>query len=128
MLFADFTFGHALLTVLEVFIFVAWIMVLVTILGDVFRDHGLSGWAKAGWVFFLIFVPFVAALIYLVVRGDGMRERSLAQQQEAKSQFDAYVRQAAGSDLDELAKLAELRDKGAISPEEYERMKAKLIA
>ena len=128
MLLADFTFGHALLTVLEIFIFVAWIMVLVTILGDVFRDHGLSGWAKAGWVFFLIFVPFVAALIYLVVRGDGMRERSLAQQQEAKSQFDAYVRQAAGSDLDELAKLADLRDKGAISPEEYERMKAKLIA
>jgi hypothetical protein len=128
MLFADFTFGHALLTVLEIFIFVAWIMVLVTILGDVFRDHGLSGWAKAGWVFFLIFVPFVAALIYLVVRGDGMRERSLAQQQEAKAQFDAYVRQAAGSDLDELAKLADLRDKGAISPEEYERMKAKLIA
>jgi ABC-type multidrug transport system fused ATPase/permease subunit len=130
MLFADFTFGHALLTVLEIFIFVAWIMVLVTILGDLFRDHALSGWAKAAWVLFLIFVPFVAALIYLIARSDGMRERSLAQQQEAKSQFDAYVRQAAGStsDVDELAKLADLRDKGAISPEEYERMKAKLLA
>lgn len=129
MVVADFTFGHALLTVLSVFIFVAWIMVLITILADVFRDHELSGVKKAVWVLFLIFVPFVTALIYLIARGDGMRERAAAQQRQAQDAFDAYVRQAAGgSSADELSKLAELRDKGALSDGEFERAKAKLLA
>jgi ABC-type multidrug transport system fused ATPase/permease subunit len=127
MVLADFTFGQALLTVLEIFIFAAWLMVLFTIIGDLFRDHALSGWAKAGWVLFLIFVPFLAALIYLVARGEGMRERSLQQQQEAQRQFDAYVRQTAGGSADELAKLARLHDEKKISDQEYERAKAKIV-
>lgn len=127
MIVAEYTFGQGLLTVLAVFVFVAWIMVLFTILSDLFRDHGLSGWGKAAWILFLIFVPFLAALIYLIARGGGMRERSIAQQQEAKEQFDAYVRQTAGGGADELAKLSDLRDKGAITDEEFQRAKAKLL-
>jgi len=127
MIVAEYTFGQGLLTVLAVFVFVAWIMVLFTILGDLFRDHGLSGWGKAAWILFLIFVPFLAALIYLIARGGGMRERSIAQQQAAQEQFDTYVRQTAGGSADELAKLSDLRDKGAISDEEFQRAKAKLL-
>jgi membrane protein implicated in regulation of membrane protease activity len=130
MILADFTFGQALLTVLEIFVFAAWLMVLFTIIGDLFRDHALSGWGKAAWVLFLIFVPFLAALIYLVARGEGMRERALEQQQEAQKQMEAYVRHAAagGSAADELAKLARLHDDKKISDQEYERAKAKIVA
>jgi ABC-type multidrug transport system fused ATPase/permease subunit len=130
MLIADFTFGQALLTVLEVFLFAAWLMILFIIIGDLFRDHQLSGWAKAAWVVFLIFVPFLAALVYLIARGDGMRERSLQQQQEAQKQLDTYIRQTAGggSAADELEKLARLHDQKKISDDEYERAKAKIVA
>jgi hypothetical protein len=128
MIVAEYTFGQGLLTVLSVFLFVAWIMVLFTILSDLFRDHGLSGWSKALWVLFLIFVPFLAALIYLIARGEGMRERTIAQQQATKEQFDAYVRETAGGGADELAKLSDLRDKGAISDEEFQRAKDKLLS
>jgi hypothetical protein len=129
MVLAEFTFGQALLTVVEIFIFAAWLMVLFTILGDLFRDHELSGWGKAGWTLFLIFVPFLAALIYLIARGQGMRERSMQQQREAKRQLDAYVRETAGggSAADELAKLAKLHDEDKISDGEYERAKAKVV-
>ena len=104
MVLADFTFGQALLTVLEIFVFAAWLMILFTVISDLFRDHGMSGWGKAAWVVFLIFVPFLGTLIYLIARGSGMRERALAQQQEAQKQLDAYVRQTAGggSAADEL--------------------------
>jgi hypothetical protein len=133
MLIADITFGHVLLAVLEVFLFAAWLMILFVIIGDLFRDHQLSGWAKAAWTVFLIFVPFLAALIYLIARGDGMRERALHQQQEAQQQMDAYIRQTAaggaeGSAADQLTKLAKLHDDKKISDEEFERAKAKIIA
>jgi ABC-type multidrug transport system fused ATPase/permease subunit len=130
MLVADFTFGQALLTVLEIFLFAAWLMILFTIIGDLFRDHTLSGWAKAAWVVFLIFVPFLAALIYLIARGDGMRERALQQQQQVQQQLDTYVRQTAagGSAADELSKLATLHDSGKLSDEEFEKAKAKIVA
>ncbi len=127
LLVAEFSLGEALLTVLSVFLFMAWILVLVSILSDLFRDHEISGWAKAAWVFFLIFVPFLAALLYLIFRGDGMRDRALAQQKQAQEQMDEYVRQTAGSSADELAKLAKLRDDGVITAEEFERQKAKVL-
>jgi Short C-terminal domain/Phospholipase_D-nuclease N-terminal len=132
MILADFTFGQALLTVLEIFLFAAWLMVLFMIIADLMRDHGLSGWAKAAWILFLIFVPFLAALIYLIARGEGMRERSLAQQQETQKQLDAYIRQTAGSGgggtpADELTKLATLHDSGKLSDEEFERAKARIV-
>jgi len=126
---ADVTFGQVLLTVLEVFLFAAWLMILFTIIGDLFRDHQLSGWAKAAWVIFLIFVPFLGALIYLIARGDGMRERALQQQQQAQQELNTYIRQTAGSGsaADELTKLAKLHDDKKLSDEEYERAKAKIV-
>jgi ABC-type multidrug transport system fused ATPase/permease subunit len=125
-LIADYSFGEGLLTVLAVFVFVAWIMVLFTILSDLFRDHEMSGWGKAVWVVFLIFLPFLTALVYLIARGSGMRERAVKEQAEQRKHFDEYIRETAGtSKVDELANLAELHDKGKLSDAEYEQMKAK---
>ena len=133
MVLADVTFGQVLLAVLEVFLFAAWLMILFVIISDLFRDHQISGWGKAAWVIFLIFVPFLAALVYLIARGDGMRERALAQQQEAQKHLDTYIRQTAGtsgdggSAADELTKLARLHDEHKLSDEEFERAKAKIV-
>ena len=128
--FADINFGEALLVAFEVFFFVIWIWILITILTDLFRDHALSGWAKAAWVLFLVFIPFLTALIYLIARGAGMRERAIKAQAEAKQHFDTYVREQAhgGSPADELHKLNDLKEKGAISSEEFDKAKAKLLA
>jgi len=129
MVIADFTLGDALLTVLEIFLLVVWFWILIAILSDLFRDHELSGWWKAVWVFFLIFVPFLTALIYIIARGHGMRERSIREQAEARKHLETYVRETAGtSPADELHKLSELRDKGAISEAEYEKLKAKVVS
>ncbi len=127
---ADVNFGEFLLVVFEFFLLFAWIWLVVVILSDLFRDHQLSGVAKAVWVFFLVFVPFLGALLYLIVRGDGMRDRTIKAQTDAKKEFDSYVREqaSAGSPADELHKLAELKDKGAISAEEFDKAKAKLLA
>ena len=129
MVIADYTFGQGLLTVLAIFFFAAWLMILFTIFSDLFRDHEMSGWGKAAWVLFLIFLPFLAVLVYMIARGDGMRERALAQQQEAKKQLDDYVRETAGgaSPADELAKLARLHDDKKLSDQEYEQAKAKIV-
>jgi len=126
---AEFTLGHALLTVLSIFFFVIWIWILITILSDLFRDHELSGWWKAVWVLFLVFIPFLTALIYLIARGAGMRERTIQAQAEVKREFDSYVRQTAGgaSTADELSKLADLKAKGTISEDEFQAQKAKLL-
>jgi len=130
MVLADVTFGQVLLAVLEVFLFAAWLMILFVIIGDLFRDHGMSGWGKALWIIFLIFLPFLGALIYLIVRGQGMRERALAQQQQDQKDFDAYVKRAAGdgSAADELTKLSKLHDDGKLSDEEFEKAKSKIVA
>jgi hypothetical protein len=127
--FADVDFGEALWLAFEIFLFVIWIWILITILTDVFRDHEMSGWGKAAWVFFLVVLPPLAALIYLIARGGGMRERSIKAQAEARQHMDAYIRETAGSSsADELHKLNDLREKGALSQEEFERAKAKLLA
>jgi hypothetical protein len=128
--FADIDFGEAILVAFEVFFFVIWIWILITILTDLFRDHALSGWAKAAWVLFLVFIPFVTALIYLIARGSGMRERALKAQAEAREHMDTYIREQAhaGSPADELHKLQELKEKGALSDAEFDKAKAKLLA
>jgi hypothetical protein len=134
MVLAEVTFGQVLLVVLEVFLFAAWLMVLFTIITDLFRDHSISGWGKAAWIVFLIFVPFLAALLYLVFRGSGMQERALAQQRHAQEQLDTYIRQAAGSGssgdsaADQLTKLAKLHDDGKLSDQEFEQAKSKIVA
>ena len=127
---ADISLGELLLVAFEIFFFVIWIWILITILSDLFRDHELSGWAKAAWVLFLVFIPFLTALIYLIARGSGMRDRTIKAQAEAKKHFDEYVRDAGPQRLpaDELHKLNELKEKGALSAEEFDKAKAKLLA
>ena len=129
MLIADYSLGDALLTVLEIFLLFAWFWILITVIGDLFRDHQISGWGKAGWVLLLIVVPFLGTLIYLIARGEGMRERAVKEQADMKKHMDAYIRETAeSSPVDELHKLSELKDKGAISDAEFDRAKAKLLA
>jgi hypothetical protein len=125
---ADINLGDALLLALEIFFFVVWVWILITILTDLFRDHEMSGWAKAAWVLFLVFIPFITALVYLIARGEGMRDRAIKAQAEAKQHMDTYIReQAHSSPADELHKLNDLKEKGAISAEEFDRAKAKLL-
>ena len=127
---ADISFGEMLLIVAEIFFFVIWIWILVAIISDLFRDHELSGGWKALWIFFLIVVPFLSALVYLIARGNGMRDRTIKAQADAKEHFDTYVRERAhaASPADELHKLNELKEKGALSDAEFEQAKAKLLA
>jgi hypothetical protein len=129
LLLADISFGELLLVALEIFFFVIWIWILITILSDLFRDHELSGWAKAAWVLFLVVIPFLTSLVYLIARGSGMRDRTIKAQADAKKHFDEYVqKQAHSSPADELHKLNDLKEKGALSAEEFDKAKAKLLA
>ena len=117
-----------LLTVFEIFLFVVWVWILFTIITDLFRNHDMSGWLKALWIFLLIFIPYITALVYLIVYGNDMRERTLRAQAEAKHAADDYIRAAAQtSPADELHKLHELVEKGALTQAEYEQAKAKLL-
>ncbi len=126
---AAINFGELLLLVFEVFLFVVWIWILFTIIGDLFRNHDMSGWLKALWILLLVFIPYVTALVYLVVYGSDMRERQLRAQAEAKHDADAYFRAAAQtSTADELHKLHDLLDRGALSEAEYQRAKEKLLS
>lgn len=118
-------------TILWIFGFVIWIWLLIVIIGDLFRDHTQSGWAKAFWIIFILFLPLIGVLAYLIFRGGGMHERSVRQAQAMDEQARAYIRDAAGtkpSTADELQKLAQLRDQGVLSPQEYDAQKAKLLA
>jgi hypothetical protein len=108
----------------------AWIGLLFRIFGDLFGDHELSGWGKALWTVFLFVLPWLGAVIYLIARGRSMNERALARAQRSQEAFGQYVRETAGastSTADELSKLAELRDRGTISDEEFQHAKAKLL-
>jgi Phospholipase_D-nuclease N-terminal/Short C-terminal domain len=129
MVFADYTFGQALLTVLEIFLLVAWFWILITVITDLFRDHEMSGWGKAAWVLFLIVLPFLGTLIYLIARGEGMRDRAIKEQADAQKHIDSYIRQTAAgsSSVDELHKLSELKQRGDISQAEFDQAKAKLL-
>src|SRR3954453_21743878 len=129
LVLADYDLGDALLTVLSIFFLVIFIWILITVLTDLFRDHEISGWAKAAWAFFLIVFPYLTVFVYLIARGQGMRERAISEQAAAQKDAEAYVRRVAGtSPVDELYKLNELKEKGAISPDEFDRMKAKITA
>jgi len=126
---ADVSFGELLLMVFEVFLFVVYIWILWTILSDLFRNHEMSGWLKAAWILLLIFIPYLTALVYLIVYGSEMRERQLRAQAEARHEAEQYIRAAAHvSPADELHKLHDLVEKGALTQEEYDRAKQKLLA
>jgi type VI protein secretion system component VasK len=113
------------------FLWVIWIWLLITVFIDIFRSHDLSGWGKALWFLFVLLIPLVGVLVYLIARGDKMHERAAQQAQQQDAEARAYIRDAASpsaSSADELTKLAGLRDHGVISDEEFEREKAKVLA
>ncbi|MBN9105724.1 MAG: SHOCT domain-containing protein [Propionibacteriaceae bacterium] len=111
-----------------IFVFFAWLMALFSIIGDLFRDRLLSGWAKAVWLLFLIFVPFLTALVYLIARGSGMADRAAAQAKAQRSVADDYIRSVAGGAAGEIAQAKALLDAGTISPAEFDALKAKALA
>jgi putative oligomerization/nucleic acid binding protein/phospholipase D-like protein len=125
---ADYPFMDVLWSMIIFFFWVIWIWIVITVLIDVFRRHDIGGFAKALWVIFVVILPWLGVLIYLIVEHDGMRERSVKQAQAQKEQFDDYVRDAAGGSAGEIAKAKELLDSGAITQEEFEALKAKALA
>lgn len=111
-----------------IFVFFAWLMALFSIVGDLFRDRALSGWAKAIWLLFLIAVPVLTALVYLIARGSGMAERSASQAKAGRDATDDYIRSVAGGAASEITQAKALLDSGAISQAEFEALKAKALA
>jgi ABC-type multidrug transport system fused ATPase/permease subunit len=114
------------------FLWIIWIWILITVFIDIFRSHDLSGWAKTLWFLFVLFIPLIGVLVYLIARGGKMHEHAVRQAQQQDQEFRQYVQQAAASSpastADQLSKLADLRDRGVISAEEFEREKAKVLA
>ncbi len=131
----DYPLLNAFWTMLWFFLWVMWFVLLFRVIGDVFRDDGMGGWAKAGWTVFVCVLPFLGVFVYLIARGRGMGERDVRRMQRQEEAFRTYVRQAAAESpttaatrVDELTKLAGLHDHGDITDAEYERAKAKVLA
>lgn len=123
------SFGDLIWWFLTIFVLFAYIMAVFAVISDLFRDHKLNGWWKAVWVVFLIFVPFLTVLIYLIARGRGMAERSAAQAKEIKDAQDAYIQQvASASPADEIARAKALLDAGTITEAEFEALKARALS
>ena len=125
---ADYPFLDVFWTILIFFSWVIWIWIAITIFADIFRRDDIGGWAKAGWIVFVIILPFLGVLIYLIAQHDGMRQRSERQAKEQKQAFDSYVRDAAGGSAGEIAQAKELLDSGAITQEEFDALKRKALA
>jgi type VI protein secretion system component VasK len=127
----DYPLLNLFWTMLWFFLFVAWIYLLIVVVTDIFRSDDLSGWAKALWVLFVVIVPWLGILVYLIARGDKMSARAASDYQRRDEEMRAYVREAAGtsgqSTADELTKLAALRDSGTITADEFEQQKARLL-
>jgi ABC-type multidrug transport system fused ATPase/permease subunit len=117
-------------TMLGIFVFLIWFWLLVIIFGDIFRSRDMGGGAKALWVLFVIILPFLGILVYLIARGGKMHERAEQAAQQQQQAFDQYVKETAGggNSVDQLAKLADLKNQGAITDAEFEAQKAKLLA
>ena len=128
MLAADYPFLDILWTMIIFFAWVAWIWMVIVIFTDIFRRRDIGGWAKAGWCLFLIVVPFLGALVYLIAQHDGMAERQVKEVEQAQQQTDAYIRSVAGGASGEIEKAKGLLDTGAISQAEFESLKAKALA
>ena len=115
-------------TILEVFLWVIWFWILITVFIDIFRSHDLSGWAKALWFLFVLFIPLIGVLAYLIVRGASMHERAARQAVRYDQEVRGPVQDSAGSSpAEQLTKLADLRDRGVITSEEFDREKAKIL-
>lgn len=118
-------------TMFEIFAFVVWFWLLFVVLMDVFRSRDLSGWGKAAWTIFVLFLPLIGVLTYLIIRGRSMSQRSAQQARQQEDAFRSYVQEAAGtsgSAADQLAKLADLKQRGVITSAEFENEKTKVLA
>ena len=126
----DYPLLNAFLTMLYLFIWILWIFLVVRIIFDIFRSRDLGGWGKAGWLLFVIILPFLGVFVYVLVRGGNMHERDIQQAKAQNEAFQAYVRDAAGTQnsADQLAKLADLKQRGVITDQEFEAEKAKILA
>jgi hypothetical protein len=121
-------FWNILWVIFWSFAFVSYLFALFSVVADIFRDHKLNGWGKALWILFLVFVPFLTVLVYLIARGGGMAQRSTQSAQRAQTQADDYIRTVAGSSpSDEIAKAKALLDAGTITAEEYAHIKGKAL-
>lgn len=129
----DYPLLNLFWTTLWFFLFIAWIFLLFSLIADIFRSRDLGGWAKALWVLFIVILPLLGALVYLIARGSSMHERTAQEYEEREKAFRGYVRETAGtaggaSVADEVSKLARLRDSGELTTEEFEAQKAKLLS
>jgi Short C-terminal domain/Phospholipase_D-nuclease N-terminal len=126
---ADYPFMDVFWSMIIFFFWVIWIWIVITVLIDIFRRDDIGGWAKAAWVIFVVILPWLGVLIYLIVEHDGMRDRSLKQAQAQKRELDDYVRTTAGGgSAGEIAKAKELLDSGAITQDEFQALKGKALA
>jgi hypothetical protein len=129
---ADYPFIDVFWSMIIFFFWVIWIWIVITVLIDVFRRHDIGGFAKALWVIFVVILPWLGVLIYLIVEHNGMRERSVRQARAQRQAFDEYVRDAAGTagggSASEIAQAKQLLDDGAITQEEFDALKAKALA
>ncbi|WP_329135306.1 SHOCT domain-containing protein [Streptomyces sp. NBC_00670] len=128
----DYPLLNLFWTVLLVFLWIMWFVLLFRIIGDVLRDDGLSGWAKAGWLVFCLLLPFLGVFVYVIARGKGMGRRETAHARARQEEFNAYIRKTASggqrSSVDELARLSEIRDEGALTDEEFRRAKELVLS
>jgi hypothetical protein len=127
LLASDYPFLDILWTMIIFFSWVIWIWIAITVLIDVFRRHDIGGFSKALWVIFVIILPFLGVLIYLISNHDGMRDRNLEQAKQQKAEFDEYVRDTAGGSAGEIEKAHGLLEKGAITQAEFDSIKAKAL-
>lgn len=130
----DYPVLGAFLTALWVFLWVLWVFLLFRIVVDIFRDDSMNGWVKAGWLLFVLVLPFLGVFVYVVVRGPGMGRREVQQAKAQQYDFDEYIRRTArggnragGASADELAKLAEMKSAGQLSEAEFQRAKEKIL-
>ena len=124
-----YTFGQAMWTMLVFFCWILFFWLLFVVFGDLFRRHDIGGWGKAGWTVFVIILPFLGVLIYLIAEGKGMGERSQKEMADAKAASDAYVRSVAGGgSAEQIEKAKGLLDSGAITQAEFDSLKAKALA
>jgi hypothetical protein len=117
-------------SILVFFLWIMWFFLLFRVVADIFRSDDLGGWAKAAWLILVLLVPFLGVFVYVIARGDDMGRRDVAQAQAQDQAFQSYVRDTAGSggSVDQLAKLADLRDRGVINDAEFEQQKAKILS
>ena len=130
MLATQYPFLSVMWTLIVIFAWIIWFWLLITVFADLFRRHDCSGWAKAGWIIFVIVLPFLGVLIYLIAESKGMAERNTKQAQASQQEFDSYVKSVAATTdpTEQIAKGKQLLDSGAITQAEFDSLKAKALA